>query len=141
MLRAQSHSRSEIERGCWAVFHLQCTHREPSTVTDGFLGLTYLEEDGILALIDAQVERESVARIEIDSPFIRVSPLYRWPQASKFIEVIETERGNQAGESGTAENWRGSHEGDSLFGSDPGADPEILLRIDYGQAFSLQAWR
>lgn len=51
-------------RGCAAICYLQCTTRQESAVTDGYLGPAYPEENEILALIEQQVEEESVAQME-----------------------------------------------------------------------------
>lgn len=61
-------------RGCYAIWYLQCTCRQPSAVTDGFLGPAYPEEDEILTLIDAQVEEERVAQMEGGGPGIPIPP-------------------------------------------------------------------
>lgn len=48
-------------RGCKAICFLQCTRREQSAVTQGFLGARYPNEAEITALIDKQVADERQA--------------------------------------------------------------------------------
>lgn len=77
--RNAAHPEDDL-RGCRSIFHLQCTRRQPSAVTDGFLGPAYPDEDEILALIDAQVEEERVAQMEIGDPGLSIS----LPQAAQI---------------------------------------------------------
>lgn len=51
-------------RGCQALWYLQCTRRQKSTITDGYLGPAYPEEEEILRLIDQQVEEERLALMD-----------------------------------------------------------------------------
>lgn len=75
--RNSAHPEDDL-RGCAAICYLQCTTRQESAVTDGYLGPAYPEENEILALIDQQVEEESVAQMEggdVPSPPARAAPL------------------------------------------------------------------
>lgn len=49
-------------RGLRAIFYLQCTQRQESAVTHGYMGPSYPEEEELLALIAAQVREEQEAQ-------------------------------------------------------------------------------
>eukprot|EP00177_Eucheuma_denticulatum_P006432 GFKZ01011732.1.p1 GENE.GFKZ01011732.1~~GFKZ01011732.1.p1 ORF type:complete len:373 (-),score=32.43 GFKZ01011732.1:786-1811(-) len=51
-------------RGCEAICFLQCTRRDASAVTDGYLGPAYPEEEEITRLVNQQVEEERMAQME-----------------------------------------------------------------------------
>lgn len=62
--RNSAHTHDDL-RGCSAMYHLQCTRRQASAVTEDHMGPAYPEESELIRLIEAQVTEERDAQASV----------------------------------------------------------------------------